>query len=267
MSDWNPELYLSFQNERTRPAYDLIAHIPLENPRRILDIGCGPGNSTFALKSRFKTAEIIGIDYSETMIYAAKNKYPELQFFVRDACGELSGLGMFDLIFANASLQWMPKHASLLRRFAGMLKNGGVIAMQVPQFDRMPACRIIDETASLPEFAQFFVNFDSGMYYYPDNFYYDVLTQLFGNADMWSTEYFHVCSSHNAIIKWLSSTGMKPYIDRLPKEFQPVFISQVLNRLKTVYPQQKNGKVIFPFKRLFFISCATTARENNSRSY
>lgn len=259
MSDWDPESYLKFQNERTRPAYDLIAQINLEAPERILDIGCGPGNSTSALKSRFNSSEIIGIDYSEAMIYAAKNKYPGLRFFVRDACGDLSDFGTFDLIFANASLQWMPKHGQLLRRFSNMLKSGGVIAMQIPQFDRMPACRIIDETASLPEFAEFFANFDTGMYYYPDRFYYDVLTELFGNANIWSTEYFHVCSSHNAIIEWLSSTGMKPYIDKLPKEFQPKFISRVLEGLKIAYPRQKNGNVLFPFKRLFFTSCASCA--------
>jgi Trans-aconitate methyltransferase len=251
MEDWNPGLYLRFKDERTRPVFDLIARIKTE-PKRILDIGCGPGNSTSALKARFGDADITGLDFSETMIDRAKRECPGSRFIVGDAGGDLSGLGAFDLIFANASLQWLPKHDALLRKYADMLTDNGAIAMQIPQFDRMPIANLIDRIACSPEYTGFFSDFESGMHYYPDGFYYDTLS-AFGSVDIWSTEYFHVLTGHYAIIDWISSTGLRPYTERLPKELQPAFIRDIRAGLRQVYPQQKDGKVLFPFRRLFFI--------------
>ena len=50
MSDWNPSLYLHFAAERSRPAVELLARVPLENVEYVADLGCGPGNSTALLK-------------------------------------------------------------------------------------------------------------------------------------------------------------------------------------------------------------------------
>ena len=251
MDDWNPSLYLQFKDERTRPVLDLIAQLKTE-PGRVLDIGCGPGNSTAALKARFPQAEIIGLDFSETMIERARAECPGPTFLVGDAGGDLSGLGSFDLIFANASLQWLPNHGELLHKYVSMLTSGGVIAMQVPQYDRMPVSALIDRIACSPEYTGFFSDSESGMFFYPDSFYYDTLSP-FGAVEMWSTAYFHVLSGHYAIIDWISSTGLRPYIERLPRELQPAFIRDVREGLRQFYPPQEDGKVLFPFSRLFFI--------------
>ena len=103
MIDWNPDLYLKFGKERTLPSKDLISRIGLENPARILDIGCGSGNSTNELKKRWPNAEIIGIDNSSTMIEKAQLLYPEIDFRLMDATEDLSSLGKFDIVFSNAA--------------------------------------------------------------------------------------------------------------------------------------------------------------------
>jgi len=69
--NWNPEQYLKFKNERTQPAVDLVNRIDVSNPKKILDVGCGPGNSTQVLYNRYPNAYILGIDKSEEMIKAA----------------------------------------------------------------------------------------------------------------------------------------------------------------------------------------------------
>lgn len=147
MHEWNPDLYLKFEKERTQPVKDLISRIEKDNPERIIDIGCGPGNSTMELKKRWPGAFIVGIDSSENMIKKAKLDYPQLEWIVFDANEDLSPLGKFDIVFSNAAIQWMPGHKELVRKFFGMLNDDGVLAVQVPNTEYMPIRAAIRETA------------------------------------------------------------------------------------------------------------------------
>lgn len=115
MADWNSELYLKFKAERTQPAHDLAARIPLRDARSILDIGCGPGNSTAAVAARYPGARVLGVDSSENMVAAACAAHPEFEFRVCEAPQGLDALGGgFDIVFSNACLQWIPEHRTLL---------------------------------------------------------------------------------------------------------------------------------------------------------
>ena len=114
MNNWSSKQYLKFGNERTQPSQDLISRLKI-NPKSILDIGCGPGNSTNALAERFCDAHITGIDSSQNMLDSAIAAYPKLDF--RKCCvpDELDCIdGKFDLIFSNACIQWIPNHDRLL---------------------------------------------------------------------------------------------------------------------------------------------------------
>ena len=53
---WNPDVYLAFADHRGRPFFDLLSRIGAEPPRRVVDLGCGPGNLTVTLKQRWPDA-------------------------------------------------------------------------------------------------------------------------------------------------------------------------------------------------------------------
>lgn len=78
MSDWNSNQYMKFGAERTQPSIDLVNRIADINPNRILDIGCGPGNSTDRLAKQFPNADILGVDFSEDMLKKHGQPTPSL---------------------------------------------------------------------------------------------------------------------------------------------------------------------------------------------
>lgn len=140
---WNSELYLRFFDERTRPAVELLSAVSLNSPKHIIDIGCGPGNSTAVLAERFPESEIIGVDNSAEMIEKARLLHPELTFCLRDVSGDLyEYTDSFDLVFSNACIQWLPDHSRLLPRLMSLLSPGGVLAVQVPVNYRRSSDRI-----------------------------------------------------------------------------------------------------------------------------
>ena len=109
MSAWSPSQYLKFEDERSRPARDLLAAVPLTEVRRAVDIGCGPGNSTELLVARFPEAEIIGLDSSPEMLEAARERLPGVAFVEADVA-TWTPEGPVDLLYANATFQWVPDH-------------------------------------------------------------------------------------------------------------------------------------------------------------
>ena len=259
MTDWDPELYLRFKTERTQPARDLLSRIVLENPRRVLDIGCGPGNSTALLADRWPDADITGLDNSAEMIVQARGDHPEsqwprLRWIVKDAGGDNTGLGTFDIVFSNAALQWMPDHDRLIPHLFSSLNTGGVFAVQVPNNSDSLMHAAVLITAKSRQWRNRLPGDPPQTYDSPEA-YYRRLSLLSRRIDLWQTVYYHVMPSHQAILDWSRGTFMRPYLSRLDdEEKRKDFESDVLHALNDAYRPQENGKILFPFRRLFFIA-------------
>lgn len=254
MADWNSRQYLKFQAERTQPAIDLARRMELQQSGKVADIGCGPGNSTLVLQRMFPNAEITGFDSSENMLETARKNCLGAKFEFCDASKDLPNLGSgFDVVFSNACLQWLPEHTKRIPELIGMLKPGGTLAVQVPKNFEEPIHKIIQATAASDKWRNFFPH-PRVFYTLTPEEYYDLLTECSTTFQMWQTTYYHVLPSHNAILEWYRSTGLKPYLDVLSEDKKPEFESDVMKQVEKAYPLQKDGRVIFRFPRLFFIA-------------
>ena len=252
MADWNSAQYLKFGCERTRPAIDLATRIADSNPANVIDIGCGPGNSTAILAKTFPNAKILGVDSSENMIAAAQKEYPEMQWRVCDASKELGAMaGEFDLVFSNACIQWIPDHTTLIKNMLGLLKKGGALAVQIPMNFEEPIHQIIGEVSTSDKWKNSFHK-ERVFYTLTPSEYFDLLSEHSAAFSMWSTTYYHVMKSHDDILEWYRSTGMRPYLNVLNEQEKAEFEHDVMEQVKQRYPAQKNGDIIFRFPRFFF---------------
>ncbi|MGO4524326.1 trans-aconitate 2-methyltransferase [Microvirga sp. 2MCAF35] len=254
MADWDARQYLKFEDERTRPSLDLLGRVPLEAPTNCLDLGCGPGNSTELIARRYPAARIIGLDNSPDMLAKARTRLPNLDFEEADiATWETEE--RFDLIFANAVLQWLPGHPTLLERLVSFLKDGGCLAVQMPNNLNEPSHRLMAQVAEEGPWAQkLFSAAQAREAIGSFEDYYAWLRRTGCSVDIWQTTYVHPLDGAAAIVEWFKSTGLKPYIDPLLPEERSDFLRLYEAAISEAYPGQGDGKVLLRFPRLFFVA-------------
>ena len=257
MTNWDSAQYLKFEQERTQPAIDLATRITCNTPHAVLDLGCGPGNSSRVLARRFPGARILGIDSSPEMIDTARGNQPDLDFALCDAGKDLPNLGhgSFDVVFSNACVQWIPDHPGLLRDMLSLLRPGGVLAVQTPMNYEEPIHRIISELVAGTTWKGAFTNPRIFHNLLPGQ-YFDLLSDLAADFTLWQTTYYHVLGSHADIMEWYRGTGLRPYLCALSEADQATFARDVYDQVVQAYPKQRDGRIIFRFPRFFFTATA-----------
>lgn len=255
MTSWNSEQYLKFQRQRTLPAIDLAKRIPLEHPSSVLDIGCGPGNSTSVVRERFPKARVLGVDSSENMLQKARESYPELSFQLCDITTDLDRLGTYDVIFSNACLQWVPDHGRLIPSLLGRLNENGVLAVQIPMNGREPLLQIMDEVVAQPRWGLSSIPIKANGALTPEA-YFDLLSCHAGSFDLWETVYYHSMPSVEAMVEWIKGTRLRPYLNALDQAGAESLEREIARRAASVYPTRANGEILFKFRRFFFIATA-----------
>ncbi len=252
MPSWNPEQYLKFGDLRTRPARELAQRVRVASPRRIVDLGCGPGNSTAVCAERWPAASIVGIDNSAAMIEKARASHPEWEWTVCDIAEWASRPDgeKFDVLFSNAALQWVDDHATLFPRLLERLAPGGALAVQMPSYENQ-ANRVMRELAA-----------EQGLRAkewrsHELHFYYETLRPHAAGLDLWATEYVQIMPGFEAIVEWYKGTGLRPYLDAIGDVGERErFLAGFAERLREVYPDSPAGGVLFPFRRVFVVAYA-----------
>ena len=255
MADWNARQYLKFERERTQPSADLIARAASSlggPPRSVLDIGCGPGNSTAALRRAFPEAELLGVDRSPDMLARARSLHPDLRFASCTVPQGLAELGRFDLLFSNACLHWIPRHETLLPALAGSLNPGGLLAVQMPLTQRSPFYAALGDLLREPRWqslqaVRLFHN-------RPPEETYDILVSSFASVEMWETVYEHVLPGPESVLEWYRGSGLRPYLDRLPEAERSPFEAALLERIRGLFSPRADGSILLPMPRHFFLA-------------
>ena len=254
MSEWRPREYLKFGDERTRPARDLVSNVPLRAPRLIYDLGCGPGNSTAVLQSSYPDAQIIGVDSSESMLAEARRALPDNLFVAADLRAWTPPRPV-DLLFSNATFQWLDNHASIMERLMGGLVSGGVLAVQMPDNLNEPSHVLMRETAARRPWAEKLSKAArSRAALAPPQTYYNLLKPHAISVDIWHVIYNHVLDGPGAIVEWVKTTGLRPFLDPLNAEEREGYLALYSAKIAKAYPPATDGKVLLRFPRLFIVA-------------
>lgn len=250
---WNAKLYDTFSKERMQPSIDLANRID-KVCLRILDVGCGSGLSTLALRNRFPEAEIVGIDLSADMLENAKKLLPDVKWIQRDCSKSLEDLGQFDLVFSNAFLQWLSDQEDFIKNIRKSIKENGMLALQIPNFDAMMISDIIKEAAR--EFdtnGDIFTTMHGVCHNHSLTAYYNMMSRYYSNIEMWQTNYIHQMDSSDAVVEFVKSTALIPYLERLSELQGKEFLAQLKKKTAEYYKSSENGRVLFPFERIFVL--------------
>lgn len=253
MHAWDAGRYLRFADERTRPARDLIDRIELTAPAEIVDLGCGPGNSTAALHERWPEAALTGIDTSADMLNRAGRDHPGIRF----AAGDIAGWAphrRVNLVFSNAALQWVGDHDRLLPRLLAAVAPDGALAVQMPRNHDFATHALMRQVAAEGAWRERLADARAPSPVRPPEFYYDVLAPLCRRVVLWETNYIQVMDGVPAVIGWLRGTGLGPFLARLDATEETAFLDRYAALLDGAFPKRSDGRILLPYPRLFFIA-------------
>lgn len=255
MVDWDPALYRRYEDERTRPAAELLARVPLAQAARVVDLGCGPGNSTALLAERFPGTQVLGIDTSGPMLAEARERLPQARFEQGDIAAWAPEGPAPDLIYANAALQWVPDHERLVPRLFELLAPGGVLAVQMPDNRQEPTHRLMRELAGRAPWAAHIGDANRvRTELLPIGGYYDLLAPRAAAVDVWHTVYQHPLASAAAIVEWVCGTGLRPFVDPLPPELKKSYLAEYERGVEAAYAPRADGRRLLAFPRMFIVA-------------
>lgn len=256
---WDPNLYLKFSDHRVRPALELLDRVPLASPTVIYDLGCGSGNVTRTIATRWPAATVYGIDNSREMLAKAAAEPSSVRWIEADI-RDWQPADLPDLIYSNATLHWVEGHHELFPRLVGFLRPDGCLAVQMPLSWDAPSHRLMRETLA-----------DGG----PDGqalgtdqlrqamarewveaaeVYYDLLAPCTKSLDIWETEYVQVLEGTDPVLEWVKGTGLRPILNGLDDRERAIFLEEYTRRLRTTYPTRADGRTLYPFRRLFIVA-------------
>jgi len=255
---WDPQQYLKFAGERLRPALDLMARVPLAAPRTIVDLGCGAGNVTMLLAQRWPHARVLGVDNSAAMLEEARARArgTNVEYVAADLA-TWAPPAPVDLVYSNAALHWLPAHANVFPRVLGMVAAGGALAVQMPSNFAAPSHATIATLAARPRWRDRLAPKLRAAPVAAPADYFGWLAPHAASLDVWSTEYLQVMSAtggEHPVAAFTRGSWLPQFLEALDPQDVAPFIAEYSALLAQAYPLLPDGRVLFPFRRLFIVA-------------
>ncbi len=250
---WDPGKYLAFADHRGRPFHDLVNRVGAEKPRRVVDLGCGPGNLTETLKVRWPEAIIEALDSSPDMVEAARAL--GVDAYVADVNTWHPGPDT-DVVVTNAVLQWVPGHPELMRTWVHELPPGAWLAVQVPGNLGAPSHQAIRDLVDTPRWRDVLTDLrlrEEDLVLDPQG-YADLLTDAGCVVDAWETTYLQQLSGPDPVLEWVTGTALRPIRAALGEDDWQAFRAELGAELRSAYPARADGTTWFPFRRIFVVA-------------
>lgn len=256
--EWDPGQYLKFDRQRTRPALDLLARIPMAPAGRagpglrITDLGCGPGTVTRLLHQRWPSAYITGVDGSFEMLATARadTELRNVEWHEADIT-RWTPVDPQHLIYSNAVFHWLDRHDEILPRLLSALGPGGILAIQMAANHHAPSHHAIFDLAESGPWSSALAYLVRRQPIGEPEFYYDLLDPLTSELEIWTTEYLYQLEGENPVVEWVKGSVLKPFLDALDGAQQEDFLTQFSKTILGLYPPQSDGRTLFPFRRFF----------------
>jgi trans-aconitate 2-methyltransferase len=250
---WDPDVYLAFADHRGRPFYDLLARVGAQRPRRVVDLGCGPGNLTQQLARRWPDAVVEGLDSSPEMVAAARERG------VDAAVADLrtwTPQPDTDVALSNAALHWVPERDEIMVRWADQLAAGAWIAIQMPGNFDTPSHSAVRAVARREPYAKTLRDtpFRVGNVFDTPAHYAELLLGAGCTVDAWETTYLHQLTGEHPVLDWISGTALLPVSERLNEQEYQQFREELIPLLADAYPSRPDGTTFFPFRRVFVVA-------------
>lgn len=256
---WDPDRYLTYADHRGRPFLELLARVRPQPdaaaPRRVVDLGCGPGNVTRLLAERWPEAVVAGVDSSPEMVERARAEVPGIAFELGDL-RDWSSPEPVDLLVSNATLQWVPGHLELLPRLLDQVAPGGTFAFSVPGNYDEPSHTLRAALAAEAPYVDHVQGIADPASRDPAT-YLDVLSGAGAVVDAWETTYLHVLTGEDPVFTWISGTGARPTLQALPDDLREDYVADLKARLRTAYETRQGPDgpfVVLPFRRIFVVA-------------
>jgi trans-aconitate 2-methyltransferase len=250
---WDPNQYLAFGDERLQPALDLLARIPLDAPKTVIDLGCGAGNVTKALKAHWPQAQLTGVDNSPEMLERARAEDPGIEW-IEASILEWRPAAPADVVFSNATLHWLDEHDKLFPRLMEYVAPGGFLAVQMPRNWLAPSHTCLTEAVHAGPWRDRLEPMLRPAPSHAPAFYYDALMPLATSLALWETEYCQVLEGENPVAEYVKGTQLKRFLDALEEPERSEFENDYRERIRAAYPKRNGGKTLFPFRRLFILA-------------
>jgi trans-aconitate 2-methyltransferase len=256
---WDPDQYLKFADHRLRPSLELLARVPLANPRVIYDLGCGAGEQARMISEQWSDAAVYGVDSSREMLQKAGAEPGRVQWVEADVRTWQPETPP-DLIYSNAAFQWVDGHRELFPRLVRLLAPGGCLAVQMPLSWGMPSHRMMRQALAdggpggTPLGTEELRQRVARKWVDDADEYYDLLVRQTASIDIWETEYLQILAGDDPVLEWVKGSGLRPILNELSEAERAIYLDEYARRLRAAYPMRANGGTLYPFRRLFIVA-------------